>query len=340
MGEPRWGRWWRSGGAFVDEGDDVAQGGVVAQGQAVVAFDVVGGSDGGEGLGLLHGVDAEVGFEVQVDVEQVGGVAGLCGHDGHDLLLDPVPGWRRGRGLGHGSSRRGRSFGDAGSDHRSGRGRRVGLSRRDRLRRRCDGRRRRTRHGWAVVVDPQRALGDLSDGRRQPAGRHQPRLPCLGVDDAVLEAELVRLGVTTGRGRHHPIQGHAHLRPEAGAEPQRVADGVRTTVGQVELSQLGVGHLVVRHRGHDPGFDRLDGDDVLDPDAHGMTGESLGVGDHHLTGRGAEDPPEGSDLGLRAASPRRRVGLVGDEHHGRRHLDGGRSPNGARPSPRDPPSPG
>ena len=75
----------------MDEGDHVAQGGVVAQGQAVVAFDVVGGSDGGEGLGLLHGVDAEVGFEVEVEVEQVGGVAGLFGHDRQHLLLHPVP---------------------------------------------------------------------------------------------------------------------------------------------------------------------------------------------------------------------------------------------------------
>ena len=139
----------------MDEGDDVAQGGVVAQGQAVVAFDVVGGSDGGEGLGLFHGVDAEVGFEVEVQVEQVGGVAGLCGHDGQHLLLDAVSGRRRRRGFGHGSSRRGRSFGDAGSATararaapraaRAGAGFAAGAA----------GRRRRVQRGRAVVADPQ-----------------------------------------------------------------------------------------------------------------------------------------------------------------------------------------
>ena len=238
---------------------------------------------------MLDGVDAEVGFQVQVDVEEVGGVAGLFGHDRQHLLLDPVPGRRHGRGLGDGRSRRGRSFGDGSSRHRSWRGRRFGLSRGDRLRGRCHGWRGRTLGGWAVVADPQRALGDLSDRGRQPAGCHQPRLPSLRVDDAVLEAELVGLGVAATRGRHDPIQGHAHLRPEAGTEPKGVADRVRTTLGQVELAQVGVRHLVVRHRGHDPGFDRLDGHDVLDPDAHGVAGEALGVGDHHLAGRVTED---------------------------------------------------
>ena len=83
------------GGAFVDEGDDVAQGRVVAQGEAVVAFDVVGGSDGGEGLGLFDGVDAQVGFQVQVQVEQVGGVAGLLGHDVQHPRLHLIAGRRR-----------------------------------------------------------------------------------------------------------------------------------------------------------------------------------------------------------------------------------------------------
>ena len=40
--------------------------------------------DGGEHLGLLDGVDAEVGFEVEVEVEQFGRVAGQVGDDRHD----------------------------------------------------------------------------------------------------------------------------------------------------------------------------------------------------------------------------------------------------------------
>ena len=121
-------------------------------------------------------------------------------------------------------------------------------------------------------------------------------------------------------GRHEPVQRHAHLRPESGTEPQRVADGVRAALRQVELAEIRVRHLVVRHRRHDPGLDRLDGDDVLDADAHRMAGETLGVGDHDLTGRGPEHAPYGIDLRLGAATPGRRVGLVGDEDRVRRDL--------------------
>ena len=74
----------RCGGAVFDEADDVAQGGVVAQAEVVVAGDAVALADGGEHLGLFDGVDAEVGFEVEVGVEHVGGVAGLGGDDLQD----------------------------------------------------------------------------------------------------------------------------------------------------------------------------------------------------------------------------------------------------------------
>ena len=57
------------------------EGGVVAEFECVVAFDAPGLADGGEDLGLLDGVDAEVGFEVEVHVEHVFGVAGLLGDD-------------------------------------------------------------------------------------------------------------------------------------------------------------------------------------------------------------------------------------------------------------------
>jgi hypothetical protein len=54
----------------------VAQGGEVAQLHRVVAFDAGSAAHRGEDFGLLDGVDAEVGFEVEVGVEQVGRVAG------------------------------------------------------------------------------------------------------------------------------------------------------------------------------------------------------------------------------------------------------------------------
>ena len=64
-----------------------AEGGVVAELDLVVAFDPEALADGGEHLGLLDGVDAEVGFEVEVEVQHVGRVAGLVGHQGEDLGL-------------------------------------------------------------------------------------------------------------------------------------------------------------------------------------------------------------------------------------------------------------
>ncbi|OPZ54556.1 MAG: hypothetical protein BWY91_01611 [bacterium ADurb.BinA028] len=45
-------------------------------------------ADGGEDLGLLDGVDAEVGLKVKVGVQQVGRVAGQLRHDLDDLVDD------------------------------------------------------------------------------------------------------------------------------------------------------------------------------------------------------------------------------------------------------------
>ncbi len=39
---------------------------------------------------MFDGVDAEVGFEVEFEVEHLGRIAGLFGHDGEDLLDDRV----------------------------------------------------------------------------------------------------------------------------------------------------------------------------------------------------------------------------------------------------------
>ena len=91
------------GGAVADEADDVGEGGVVAEFELVVAFDAVVLADGGEHFGLFDGVDAEVGFEVEVEGEHVGRVAGLVGDQGEDVGFDVSvgrrPGLRRARRL-------------------------------------------------------------------------------------------------------------------------------------------------------------------------------------------------------------------------------------------------
>ena len=71
------------GRAVADEADDVVEGRVVAQLERVVACDPVGLADLGEQLGLLDRVDAEVGLQVEVQVEQFGRVAGLLGDQRH-----------------------------------------------------------------------------------------------------------------------------------------------------------------------------------------------------------------------------------------------------------------
>ena len=68
----------------------MVEGRVVAELELVVAFDAVFLADGGEQFGLFDGVDAEVGFEVEVEGEHLGGVAGLFGDEGDDACGDGV----------------------------------------------------------------------------------------------------------------------------------------------------------------------------------------------------------------------------------------------------------
>ena len=99
---PAWGP-----GSVADPADDVGEGGEVAQFEGVVAGHTVVAADGGEDFGLLDGVDAEVGFQVEVDVEQVGRIAGEFGDDADDGVGQVVAG---GRGCGWRGCGGGRGF--------------------------------------------------------------------------------------------------------------------------------------------------------------------------------------------------------------------------------------
>ena len=59
--------------------------------QVLVAFDAEAFTNGSEDLGLFDGVDAEVGFEVQIEVEKFGGVAGHLRDDRDDRIGHVVP---------------------------------------------------------------------------------------------------------------------------------------------------------------------------------------------------------------------------------------------------------
>ena len=66
------------------------QGGIVAQLAVLVARDVVDLADGREDFRLLDGVDAEIGFQIQIEIEHVLGIAGLLDHQGQDALLHRI----------------------------------------------------------------------------------------------------------------------------------------------------------------------------------------------------------------------------------------------------------
>ena len=70
----------------------MSQGRKVAQFQGIIARDVVGGANGREHLGLLYRVDAQVGFQIKIQIEHVRRIAGLLGNDSHHLHLNGIDG--------------------------------------------------------------------------------------------------------------------------------------------------------------------------------------------------------------------------------------------------------
>ncbi len=80
----------RSGRFSIDEANHVRQRGIVAQLAVLVARNVVDLANGREHFRLLDGVDAEVGFEIEIEVEHVGGIAGLLHHQRQDALLHGI----------------------------------------------------------------------------------------------------------------------------------------------------------------------------------------------------------------------------------------------------------
>ena len=90
------------------EPDHVRQGREIAQLEIGIARDVVSLADGGKQLRLLDGIDTQIGFEVEIQVEHVSRIAGLFHHQFQDAIRDRVAGgllrgWRYGRGLRRGA---------------------------------------------------------------------------------------------------------------------------------------------------------------------------------------------------------------------------------------------
>ena len=87
-----YGRRLRRGRPVLRELNDVRQRREIAQLEIRIARDVEGRAHRGEHLRLFHGVDAEVGFQVEIQVQHVHRVAGLLGDNRQHLVLDGVAG--------------------------------------------------------------------------------------------------------------------------------------------------------------------------------------------------------------------------------------------------------
>ena len=74
---------------------DGAQGGVVTQVDAFLHRNRKGFAYGGEGFGLFHRVDAQIRFQIQVEIQHILRVAGFGGDQGEDAGGDGVGGRRR-----------------------------------------------------------------------------------------------------------------------------------------------------------------------------------------------------------------------------------------------------
>ena len=210
---------------------------------------------------------------------------------------------RGGRGDGDGRGRLTRhAYGGRGGDDR----------RRYRLGRGGNGRFRRGDHGRGgrgrIVVDSRLRRGPSlggGDGADSRAGAVAPVARCgrarrgavgrgshtqhaqdnLGLG-AVVAADLVEPEAVVG-WRVNPVeaagdvaqQGEGQLRTKARRQMDGVLDRVAPATAQVELSKVRVNLAEVGHGRDDPVFQDLHRDHVLDADAHGVAGETLGVRD-------------------------------------------------------------
>ena len=283
------------GTALANEADHVLERRELAEFQVLIARDVVVTANLREHLGLLDRIDAEVGFEIQFEVEHVGRIVRLLGNDADDLRLDVVGGSRlerRSYGFRFGCGSRCR-FGSR-LQRRSYRGRGGGFRSRlwsgdgCRCRFWLGSRLERRSYRRALVLDAEPAAVDLDFGVLVSTESGQPGVPAFAVGNAVLEAQLVGIAAPAVRRRHPARQAHGQLRSEACTKAQRILHRVAAAGRQVQLAQIRVDFLEVRHGRNDAGFECLERDDILDAGAHCVTRESLGIGDHDLVGLVAE----------------------------------------------------
>ncbi len=83
---------------LIDEPDHMRERGIVAQLAILVARNVIDLANGGEHFRLLDRVDAEIGLQVEIQVQHVFGVSRLLDHQSQDAFLDGISAaWDDGR---------------------------------------------------------------------------------------------------------------------------------------------------------------------------------------------------------------------------------------------------
>ena len=82
--------WVKIGSAFVHEADHVSECGKVAQLDVLVARNAVSFADGSHDLCLLHSVDSQIRFEIEIQVKHVDGIASFFGYQSQYPLFHGI----------------------------------------------------------------------------------------------------------------------------------------------------------------------------------------------------------------------------------------------------------
>ena len=248
------------GPLLVHEADDVRQCRIVAQLAVFIARDVVDLADGGEHFCLLDGVDAEIGFEIEIEIEHVVGIAGLLDHQRQDALLHRIG--RRRLGLaGAVGTLRSLSVGSTARQPATGAGCRIRLGSWPRG---CRGRRAlrcrrlcRRRLGVVsleslprpvparLIAHPQGVVNHFQIRGRTARHPAQPCVPRGRVGDAIGVAQGIRAGRTPSFGRTQRKNIMLICEPNPAPRCMAYSTGIGAAFRQVQRTQLGINFLEV-----------------------------------------------------------------------------------------------
>ena len=92
-------------------------------------------------------------------------------------------------------------------------------------------------------------------------------------------------------GRDPAHERHTDLRTETRRETECVSDGILAALGQIQCAQLGIDFLEVWNGRYNSGLEDLYRYGLFHPNAHGVAGVPLGVGDDDFVCRLSKHVP-------------------------------------------------